>query len=872
MTGNYALIPILALVCYGFLLFAFLGAQKTKLGNAFLSVLVTLILWTGGSLFMRSQIWPSTKLWYDVSLLGISLLPYTYYLFVNSLVEGRKGLAHYLWPVLLLGVNGVNIATGLFLEAPAMVRRNGEVLFVYHPTWRVGVYFVLCGMVLLHLVYLLGKHTKSRELGGRQFAPILLGGLLMFLGNLVVVFPYFKGFPADILAGVLNACLLFFVLYRQNTFKLRMLMSRGSYYLLAGLLSVLLFFNLFGSMEAFIRAKLPAAARYDVLIMSVIFTSITALIYLVMKRFIDSLFAKEDVIQAKNLQEFSQAVSKSLEMKEIMEELVVVIQKTLPVKRVHICVAEHGSGDFRIGHSANPLDSRSFSLKKDNPVVQWLEKNDRCLLMKDFVRTVSYKSMWEEEKRKLQNLEVECLVPLKDGQELVGIVLLPAKEKKKEYTYDDISFLSSVDSVGSIALKNSRLYEKAYLEARMDDLTGLYNRKYFYEILNEEYEKSKDRSLGLVILNLDDFKLYNQLYGTKEGDKALQAVAGIIKASVGKNGYVARYSGKEFAVILPMYDLLSAKNLAETIRKQILGMNKRDSEYLMKVLTVSGGVCSIPYAASNVRQLVDNADMAVYQVKRNGKNAIRVYSSREKEAGQPSVVEEKKKESIYSEYASTIYALTAAIDTKDHYTFSHSKNVAYYATALARSFGMNEEYVEIVREAALLHDIGKIGIPEQILNKPGKLSEEEYGLMKNHVENSIGIIRYLPSLDYVIPAVIGHHERYDGKGYPRRLAGEDIPLAARILCVADSFDAMISKRTYKQAYRVEYALRIIEEEGGRQFDPRLAELFVEMVRSGAIQAIQEGEDPKVDTHISAPVDSGDMQIFTQALRARSSTT
>ena len=138
----------------------------------------------------------------------------------------------------------------------------------------------------------------------------------------------------------------------------------------------------------------------------------------------------------------------------------------------------------------------------------------------------------------------------------------------------------------------------------------------------------------------------------------------------------------------------------------------------------------------------------------------------------------------------------------------------------------------------MLHVIGKIGIPEHILNKPGKLEKEEYEVMKEHVENSIGIIRHLPSLDYVIPAVIGHHERWDGRGYPRRIAGEDIPLSARILCIADSFDAMVSKRSYKDAYDTRRALDIVRSEAGRQFDPQLAELFVTLVENGTITVLK----------------------------------
>ena len=161
--------------------------------------------------------------------------------------------------------------------------------------------------------------------------------------------------------------------------------------------------------------------------------------------------------------------------------------------------------------------------------------------------------------------------------------------------------------------------------------------------------------------------------------------------------------------------------------------------------------------------------------------------------------------------------------------------MAYYSTRLAEAIGLDENSVEIINEAALLHDVGKIGVPESILNKQGPLTNEEYEEMKKHVDHSVGIIRHLPSLDFVIPAVIGHHERYDGTGYPRRIAGEDIPLYARILCVADSFDAMTSNRVYKKAYSVDYALDVLEKQAGKQFDPRLVRVFVDEFRRGNIQ-------------------------------------
>lgn len=191
-------------------------------------------------------------------------------------------------------------------------------------------------------------------------------------------------------------------------------------------------------------------------------------------------------------------------------------------------------------------------------------------------------------------------------------------------------------------------------------------------------------------------------------------------------------------------------------------------------------------------------------------------------------------EAIGHEYAPTIYALTAAIDAKDHYTFSHSVNVSYLSAQLACAIGLDDEHVEMIRQAGLLHDIGKISIPENILTKTESLTPEEFEIMKSHVENSIAMIRHLPSLDYVIPIAIAHHERYDGKGYPRGLSGDNIPVGGRCLAIADAFDAIISKRPYKEAISIPEALEEIERNLGKQFDPELGRTFIELVKSGTI--------------------------------------
>ncbi|MDO5418136.1 MAG: diguanylate cyclase [Lachnospiraceae bacterium] len=838
--SSYTFISIIALAFYVFFVATFLTARKNRIIRDFIWVLLVLVMWTGGSLLMRAKMWPSYTFWYQISLAGIWLLPYVYFCFIRDFAGEERKPSHMLWLILLFAGIGINWKTGFFLAPPVIVEEGGRTAFVYHMNWHVGIMYGLCAILVVRMGLMIWQVKKRKPERVAHLMPLLMGIVILYLGNLGV--SVFKQFPVDILAGICNAVLLFYTLYVGQTFRLTLLGSRTNCYLVAMSISVLVFFSLAKELNRFIQEYMPELAEYDVMIVSVLVMLSALLFYNLIKRLFDRLFVKEEQRQTETLARYTMEISKSLNLKEIFSALVNVITDTLKVKKVYICIQEN-EGDYQAVYSSSPLDDKKFVMDQSHPLVSWMKRHDECLLLRDFKRTVEYKSMWEEEKKRLDDMKLECFLPLKDSEELVGIVMLGGKEKHSGFSIEDMGFLNSIESVSSIAVKNSRLYEKAYYEARTDELTGLLNRKCFYEVLEEAYRKCSRTSLSLLILNVDDFKLYNQLYGTREADEALRLIAQIIKGTVGENGYAARCSGKEFAVVLPGYDICSTQNLAENISLQIRNMNRNSKEGYLKTLTVSCGICGMPYAASTLQELLQNADRAVYHVKRSGKNGIMVYSDGILQMKKDGEGVEKHK-SMYSEYAPTIYALTAAIDAKDHYTFQHSKNVAYYAENLAQAMNLSEEYRSILKEAALLHDIGKIGVSEHILNKEGKLTAEEYEAIKSHVEYSVGIIRHLPSMDYVIPAVIGHHERYDGKGYPRRIAGKDIPLAARLLCVADSFDAMTSKRCYRQAQNLDYAIGELERGAGTQFDPELVPVFVELFRSGKLTLVSGNNEER----------------------------
>lgn len=836
---SFASISILALCCYTFLLAAFMAARKTPIGNAFIMALISGVLWTGGSFCMRTQLFPGVNFWYQVSLTGMLLICFAFCWFLMEFTDHRNVFLKRLWFILMAGISVVNIFTDFFLKAPEAVESgNGEVVFIYHITWTVVFMFIACCSIGGHMFILMGRYYFDNSFKRQQMKPLMIGVAVVFGCLILWTLPAFKGFPIDIMSALFMVICMMFTLYKRRLFKLTFLFSRESCYFISILVSFGLMFYFLKPLERLLVFILGDGSTKIIMALCLIYAVFTVLLYLGMKSFINNVFIKDEIARGNVLREFSMTVSNTLNVEDILDRLVNVIDDTIPVNDIFVFIRSDDDRNYNIAYSLSPLSERSAVISAANPIVDQLINNDECILMDEFRCLTVYKSMWESEKTQLEQLGTACFIALKDEQELVGIVAVSGKKDRSRFTYDDISFLDSVGSVCSIAVKNSRLYEKAWYEARIDELTGLLNRKYFYEILDKEFEKNRNQSLSLVLINLDDFKLYNQIYGDKQGDAALKKVGEILKATVGKSGYVARCSGKEFAIILPMFDTLGARRITDAVLQQISVMNKSvddDADYSTRVLTASCGICTAPYGASSARELLDNADMAVYQVKRNGKNGILATTSSSVTGGTDPEKEKLDKSSLYKEYAATIYALTAAIDTKDHYTFNHSENVEYYARTLAENLDLNEESVEIVREAALLHDVGKIGIAEEILNKRTGLTDKEFEIMKGHVMNSVGIIRHLPSLDYVIPAVISHHERWDGRGYPRNLKGEEIPYFGRILCIADAFDAMISKRAYKEAFPVGYALDEIRNNAGTQFDPVLAEVFIRLVEEEVIK-------------------------------------
>jgi diguanylate cyclase (GGDEF)-like protein len=366
--------------------------------------------------------------------------------------------------------------------------------------------------------------------------------------------------------------------------------------------------------------------------------------------------------------------------------------------------------------------------------------------------------------------------------------------------------------------------------ALTDPLTGLGNHRHFHERLQREllHAEEEHAPLTLCFVDIDDFKKINDRFGHPSGDRVLSQVAGRLR----QGGEAFRLGGDEFALLLADHDEDMALDAASSVVERIGAL---ELDHVGRV-TVSAGLATFPVQGHGRDELIRLADSALYWAKEHGKNRVRLY--------RPDVVElaELKRLAAGPDKAARYRAaasLAKAVDARDAYTGSHSERVSDLAARVATRVGLDPEQVELTRLAGSLHDLGKLAIPEEILRKPGALTDSERLVLERHPQ--IGF-RMLDSLgvDPVADLVLHHHERWDGAGYPDGLAHEQIPLGARIIFVADAYDAMTSDRIYRPKRSAHAALAELRRCAGTQFDPGIVAAFTEELGvSSSVEAVRE---------------------------------
>jgi diguanylate cyclase (GGDEF)-like protein len=489
-------------------------------------------------------------------------------------------------------------------------------------------------------------------------------------------------------------------------------------------------------------------------------------------------------------------------------------------------------------------------------------------------------------------------LPIVYADQLLGVLYVETLQAW-DFSEDEVKLLQTLTDLVAGALHNALTFQRAQEQAITDGLTGVKTHRFFMEALSAEWKRSTraGRSFSLVLMDLDRFKFVNDFYGHLEGDVVLQRVGQILEQNCRRSDVVARYGGDEFVILMPETNIEQGRQLAGKLRAWVCG----DPLLREKNISASFGIATFPVHGSTPQELVQVADSSMYLSKHQGGNAVstadhydpdearkwkrdvleaylgvtlkRQFSTGPEafeeihrrlehfthSIGESSLAEDEENPpasdseieappiSLSATMIETLTSLALAVDAKDQYTQGHSQKVSAYSVMLAQALNLNEDEMEEIRLAALLHDVGKVGIPAPILNKSGPLDADEWETMKTHTilgGQLLDPLCTLPSPNGESNAILAtrrlaarlkdmvrhHHEFFDGTGYPDGVAGTGIPLGARVIALADAYDTITSDRVYKKGRTPKEARSELERCGAAQFDPEMLRIFLEILR------------------------------------------
>lgn len=485
--------------------------------------------------------------------------------------------------------------------------------------------------------------------------------------------------------------------------------------------------------------------------------------------------------------------------------------------------------------------SRIFSSESDNPILECFQKRTSIVKTDSKFLNIPY----------LQNSPI-AIVPLISVNNCIGVMLVGDNNAK-----NNLDIFSLLSNHLALFMHNAELIDKVNQNTNIDSLTLLSNHRGFQEILTNELAKAEARNsqLSVIMMDINNISKINRELGHAKGDEVIKLVAEKVKQNIRNQDTAGRYGGDEIAIILPDTDTKEAKYIAEYLTYSLSCCFVDD----VGPVKASVGLATFPESTRDQEKLLIMAEQAMFisQSKgyKDGMSAIvsssdynfwddmalssfaEVLTKRHSQIGinfEEELVHKFNNEQIISQnhLMEMVTSLASAIDAKDTYTKGHSSSVSRYAEALARAINLPESEVERITLGALLHDVGKIGIPENVLRKPTHLSDQEWEIMKQHpVIGAEKVLMPNETLRDLIPMVKYHHEHWDGSGYPEKLKGEQIPFSARIVAIADAYHALISDRPYRKGLSVQKACEILKMGAGIQWDSNLVRQFIQIAPS-----------------------------------------
>ncbi len=813
--GIRTLIPLFAIILYAILLaIVSLSKPHTREKIAFRFYLIIMFLWSVTALFVVIGAENQTT-WFRLMTASVITVPIGVFYFVQvTLSKPRK------WAFLVYMVLTLSIPIVIF--TPWVVKwASVDASGIQYEFNSIGIGLVA---VTAYVVYafsmtdLLKAFRQSDDPTQRaRLQYLMLGLAIIVLASLINWTPLGK-YPIDIAGNVLAALVLAYAVLKHKLLDIDVVIRKSLiYFIPTTIIGATYFFFISIVIRVFANFK-GAEILFTSMLVAVLSAIIVQPIRDRAQAWVDKIFFREKYDSNLMLQRVSRSAASFLEINMLANMILDELMSTLHIEKAAFFLKENPDQDYRLITHRNLGSNTNIRLKPDHPLIMRLNLSNQVITRRDIRLLPDVFSSDDPENDILKGINAELYVPLKVQGNLIGILTVGEKKSEQPYSQDDQETVIALANQTAIAIENARLYKVEQTRRKeMDSLYTLSSELVATDDIHTVLDRVVEHVLESIhvtfarILIRDDEWSYTC--------RAIQPVAGL--------DYDLRLGEKDPSILYPYYEkVLDSKSpVVLEAHKSNLTPEESSALYLEHVHSLC--ICPLRIGETPIGILVlgerRHANREPFDV-----DKLRLAASIADQASS-AIQRARLHDQLEESFFQTVIALANAIDARDSYTSDHSKRLIILATCTARKLGCSTDEIKAINWAMRLHDIGKIGIPDEILRKPGKLTDEEWMQIKKHPEIGANILAPVKRLQNVAPIVRAHHERYDGNGYPARLKGDAIPLGARILAIADSYGAITDERVYRKARTHEEAIEEIKRCTGSQFDPLVTEAFLEVV-------------------------------------------
>lgn len=808
------IVPFITFFLYGVLLFVVITSRpQTESRRRFRWYLLSMTVYSLSAFFLLVDVSHSLPWMRIFASSGIPIM-ISLFSFTQSVVDEKIRWMRYVFVYGLIGII-LSLSTNLVIKSA----------FIEESTihYEFGKGFLLISgpsyLLVIYSIYLLARSYRSSQdvVQRNRLLYLIIALSVIPLISLVNFTPLGK-YPLDIAGYGVSALLIAYTILRYQLLDIRIVIRQGMLYSIptiiigtAYFLVITLFINIFGLFSG------P-----EIFLTSLIVAVITALVAEPLRvraqAIIDRMFFREKYNSTQMLRTLSGSVATVLDIYRITTMILDEVCSTLHIPMAAFFLRDQITGRFQLTTQIGQDAAQNIEFRQGHPMVLWLSSHDKPLTSYDMEVLPQFQSLWHSERQDLEILSAELFIPIKVHDALVGIFLVGSKLSEQAYTLEDILTLSTVANQTAVAIENARLYtsEQTRLQ-EMDILYSMARRLVTIDNLDEVVTIVAQHAVDSVQAT------YARILTREEnGDYTCRAYH-----SLSHPMDDCKVGEKEPLVAEHYYNWIMQGGQPEIVQSNDPDLNPEEKSVLF--YSNAKSICLSPLKGidENIGLLIlgDDQHQLADSFPPTKQRLINVISDYAASAIQRAILHERLEET----FLETIIALANAVDARDSYTGDHSQRMAKLSTRIGTVMNLAKDEIEALHWASILHDIGKIGVPDEILNKKGKLTKQEWVIMKEHPVIGAQIVAPVKYLDRVSPIIRAHHEKIDGTGYPYGLEGDDIPLGSRILAVVDAYIAIRDERIYSKAHTHEEAIAELRRSSGTHFDPDIVDVFCKTI-------------------------------------------